>query len=440
MLRFLFILTLVAVGACYTLQSPFYALLFYLGNAYFRPEDWVWWGRDLITGLHLSLLSGIYVVSATLVSGQRLAWNSRVALLWLFLLQSFLSTLSSEHFGYCWGYWGEFLKVIVISYLIVIFATNFTKFRLIILVIVVALGLEQAKQGWFYLLTSLGGSNDNPVAFLGDRNGVAQGMLMLVPCVGLLAQTTQNKWTKKFYYIMFIGCLYRALSTYSRGGFLACIAMGGAWWLRSRQKVRTLLGMFLVLVLVLPALPDAFWNRMHTIQTYEEEQDDSALGRLHFWTVAVDMVNANPLFGVGFNGYNPSYNEYDFSDGRYGRNRSVHSTFFGVLAELGYPGAIIFALVLVSAFRSCSLVRKRAAQDPMLSGSGKSALALETSLVAFVVSGIFLPSQYSEMFWHMIGLTVALNRLAMQRPVETFSRAPEEEPMLTVASKTPAAA
>jgi putative inorganic carbon (hco3(-)) transporter len=419
MLRSIFVLVLVVIGAYYALQAPFYALLFYIGNAYFRPEDWVW--SNLVSSLKLSLISGAYVVLATVFFGRRFVWNGRIALLWLFLFQTFLSTLGAENFFHSWSYWVDFFKTVVITYIIVVLVDDFSKFRLLLLVMVLALGLEQAKQGWVYLVTSPGWYNDNPVPFLGDNNGVAVGMLMLVPIVGLLGQTTNKKWAKSFYWFLLIGCLYRALSTYSRGGFIAAIAMGTAWCLRSRHKMRALLGALVVITAVFTALPDAFWNRMNTIETYEEQQDASALGRLHFWEVAVQMANANPFCGVGYNGYNLSYNKYDFSGGAYGVDKSVHSSFFGVLAETGYLGAILFVVIIFSALRSCSRVRKLVLKEAALSDLGKSAVALQASLVAFLVGGSFVIFQYNEMLWHMIGLTIVLERLAKQRQANILS-------------------
>jgi putative inorganic carbon (hco3(-)) transporter len=432
MLRSIFVLFFVTIGAYYALQAPFYALLFYIGNAYFRPEDWVWW--NFVSSLNLSLISGAYLVLITLFGTQRLIWNRRVALLWIFLLQTLLSTLGSEHFSYSWGYWTDFLKTIVITYLIVVLVDDFSKFRLLLLVMVLALGVEQARQGWVYLLTSPGWHNTNVVSFLGDNNGVAIGMLMLTPIVGLLGQTTNKKWAKAFYWLVLVGCLYRALSTYSRGGFVAAIAMGGAWCMRSRRKMRALLGAVVVITIVFTALPDTFWNRMGTIETYEERQDESALGRLHFWEVAAQMANANPLRGVGYNGYNLSYNKYDFSGGIYGINRSVHSSFFAVLAELGYLGTFLFVIVIFSALRSCSRVRTMALRETAFSDLGKSAIALQTGLVAFLVGGSFVIFQYSEMLWHVIGLTIVVERLAKQRQAEIVSG----ERLATSVSSVPA--
>jgi len=175
-----------------------------------------------------------------------------------------------------------------------------------------------------------------------------------------------------------------------------------------------LLAVLLVLSLILPALPSKFWDRMRTIQTYEEEQEESALSRVHFWTVAVDMAMINPIFGIGFNGYNKTYDGYDFSNGKYGHGRSVHSSFFGVLAELGYMGICLYLAILLGAFGACFQVRRLSRQHLMEAELAKGAAALEASLVAFVVGGSFVPWQYNEMLWHIIGLSIVLQRIATQ--------------------------
>ena len=438
MFRTIFVLILVAIGGYYAVQAPFYALLFYIGNAYFRPEDWVW--TNFVSSLKLSLLSGMLVVTTTFLAGQRFVWNSRIALVWLLLLHTFLSTLGAEHFSYSWGYWTDFLKTIIITYMIVVLVDDFSKFRLLLLVMVFALGLEQARQGWIYLITSPSWHNENLVALLGDNNGVAVGMLMLVPIIGFLKQTSDGKWSKHLYWFLLIGCLYRALSTYSRGGFLAAIAMGVIWWLRTQYKFRGLLAIAVLIAVVSVAAPDAYWTRVHTIQTYGEEQDESVLARFHFWKVALEMANRNPLEGVGYQGYNVSYNQYDFSYGAHGVERSVHSSFLGVLAELGYVGALMFVMVIVSALRSCSRVRKLAVKEAAFSTLGKGAIALQTSLVAFLVGGSFVSFQYNEMLWHIIGLTIALERLASRRQAEIMSGNLSESAMNCASDKGWAAA
>src|SRR5215510_742064 len=70
MLRAIFVILAILIGIRYSLKGPFYALLFYLWIAYFRPEYWLWW--DFFSQLNLSLIVGIAVLGGTLLSGKGL--------------------------------------------------------------------------------------------------------------------------------------------------------------------------------------------------------------------------------------------------------------------------------------------------------------------------------------------------------------------------------
>ena len=195
---------------------------------------------------------------------------------------------------------------------------------------------------------------------------------------------------------------------------------------RSKHRVRATVAIAIVCAVILPVLPQAFWDRMSTVALSEDklqEDDDSSRGRLHFWRVAVQMANANPIFGVGHNAFNPSYDTYDFLDGRYGVGRAVHSTWFGIVAELGYIGLLLFVLNLVFAFIALTRVRRAAARGEVPEDFGIYARALETSLVVFCVGGTFLSYQYVEMLWHFVGLSTALALMAAE-----FVHAPVEQP------------
>jgi putative inorganic carbon (hco3(-)) transporter len=427
MLRTIFVFTMIAIGTFYAVQSSFYALLFYIWNAYFRPEDWVW--IDFIRNLNLSFTIGCFVVISTLFSGRRFVLNGRVLLIFVFLIHAFFSTIFSEHFSYSWPYWLEFLKLSVISYLMIVLIDDFKKFRIVLFVIALSLGFEGVKQGWFHLLTSPGWPNTNSISFLGDNNGVAIGMLMLVPIIVVLEQTSSRRWGRLFYWIFLVGVLYRALSTYSRGGFLACLALGCIYWLNSRFKFRSLLALIVVAAIILPTLPDTFWHRMTTIQTYEEDEDASALGRLHFWQVALDMAKAHPFLGVGFNAYNQAYDAYDFSGGRFGTMRSTHNSFLAVLSELGYVGLFLYILIILSAFRSCHRTRRAVENRSDLTYLSQSANALRMSLVVFIVGGSFLPFQYQELLWHYLSLTAVIEAIAIS---ETSEPAHQLHPQLAL--------
>jgi probable O-glycosylation ligase (exosortase A-associated) len=430
-LRLFIVLATVMVGTFASLGSAFYALLFYLWNAYFRPEQWVW--NDLVQQLNLSLVISGMLLVRTMFSPERFTLNTRLAVVGLLFLQAFISTMASDSFDWSMHYWIDFAKVLVVTYLIVVLVTDVSRLRLALMVIALSLGFEGAKQGLIGLLLHPGTRNLNEHPVLGDNNGVAQGMMMLVPIFALLAQTTARRWEQYLHRFLLVGALARGITTYSRGGMLAATAIGLMTISRSKHRVRMLIVSVVVAAATLSLMPQSFWDRMDTLTNAPEEQDDSAKGRLHFWNVALQMVADRPLTGVGLNSFSKAYDKYDFSDGFYGRQRAVHSTWFGILAELGIPGTSLFVLTIVLAFAGCRRVRKAPPGNPDVDALRPYAIALEMSLVAYLIGGTFLNGQYSELFWHMIGFSIALHVLSRE-PVHACVSLTPPQPSLALAS------
>jgi probable O-glycosylation ligase (exosortase A-associated) len=234
-------------------------------------------------------------------------------------------------------------------------------------------------------------------------------MMMLLPILGALIHTARWRWEPWAYRVLAVGVFFRGMTTYSRGGFLAAGVLGVIAFLRSEKKLRAAVAVLVLGLLVWGVMPQAFWDRMGTITTTEtsEGRDESAAGRLHFWGVAVDMARAKPLTGVGLNGFPQSQETYD-PNSAFGTGRAAHSIWFGVLADLGYPGLILFVanilMAIWSAWRVVRLTRaKPEYRDVRIFGN-----ALLSSLVVYVVAGTFLSHHYNEMAWHLIGLSTAL--------------------------------
>jgi len=414
MLRMIFVILIIIAGILFSAQSAFFGLLFYLWNAYFRPEMWVYY--PFIASLRLSLIIGAYVVLRTVFSMPKLRLNWQTSLIFLFFIQALIGCFTSEVPGRSWSQFDGFWKVLLISYLIVVLTDNRHKFRFLLLVIVLSLGFETAKQGWANLFRAPGQPNANPNAFLGDNNGVALGMMMLLPLIGALARTSGRIWERNMHRFVAVGVLLRGISTYSRGGFLGAGSLLVVGILRSERRVR-----FGIVAAVLAAgiwalMPAEFWARMDTITVEEGQQrDESSEGRLHFWGVAIDMANAKPLTGVGFSAFNQTFATYNKDTAYEGQERAAHSIWFGVLGDLGYPGLVLFALNIGAAFWSCWRVHRLTRKRQDLHDLWIYANALISTLVVYAVTGSFLSHQYNEMAWHMFALTGALRLVTMDR-------------------------
>jgi O-antigen ligase len=172
-------------------------------------------------------------------------------------------------------------------------------------------------------------------------------------------------------------------------------------------------------------MPSEFWDRMSSIRHVSQSDEDrgrltkiesgdldSALSRMYFWGVAMNMANDHMFTGVGHNAFMKAYDRYDTSGGKYGRSRSVHSSWFGVIAELGYPGITLYVLIFLLAMLACRQARRLSADIPEAAELREYSIAIETSLIVIAVGGSFVIFQYNEMLWHLVGLSIALRRVA----------------------------
>jgi probable O-glycosylation ligase (exosortase A-associated) len=418
MLRTIFTLILTAYGIRHAIRGPFYALLFYLWIAYFRPESFVW-EEGIVAALPLSFTAAVWVLALSVLSGKAFRIDLRLGLLIVFVLHALASSLASPDVVWSMANWNIFMRSAVITYLMAVLVTDVKKLRLAVLVMVVSLGFEATKQGWDHVIVAGGGKNYNAIPFLGDENGVAVGMFMLVPLAAALMSTEARRWARGSLLFITLGVMFRGISTYSRGGFLTMLAIGGMYVLRTRRKMMALGAVAALGVGFLLVMDESFWDRMETIRPVDEAtmvhsvtgEDASSLGRLHFWTVALEMANDRPVLGVGFNAFIRVYNDYDPEAGRFGINKAVHSSWFGVLAELGYVGLFLFVLQLGLALIACHRVRRHARYNDEAKAMLPFAVAVETALIAAMVGGTFVNFHYIEMLWHMIALSIAMNRM-----------------------------
>lgn len=407
MLRMIFVSIILAAGAVFATQGPFHGLLFYIWNAYFRPEYWV--HSEILFAFHISLILAIYIIVRTLIRMPDPRLNVGTMLLLLFFLQAFVSTYTSEAQVRSWLFFDQFWRIIVISYLIVVLVDDRHKFRLVLVVMSLSLGFEAAKQGWVNLYRNPGGANTNPYTFLGDNNGVAMGMMMLLPLMGALIQTTSRKWEKNMFRFVAIGVLLRGISTYSRGGFLGGLTLIGVMLFRSENKLRAIVVSVILGAGIWNLMPQSFWDRMDTITIEDGEiREESSASRLYFWRVAQDMADRKPWTGVGLYAFSSSFASYD-NENRYpGQERQTHSAWYGVLAELGYPGFALMAANLLWSFFTCWRIHRISKKRPELRELRIYGNALIASLTVYGVCAIFLSSQYLEFTWHLYGMANAL--------------------------------
>lgn len=216
--------------------------------------------------------------------------------------------------------------------------------------------------------------------------------------------------------IGFVTVVSAVIATQSRGGLLGIVAVTGIFAYRRVKSKALLISIGVVALMALFAMAGV--SDRASGGAHEEGIDESAMGRIHAWNAAIRMALHNPLTGVGLDNFVLNYWIYsDFWDGR---NHAVHSTWFGVLAETGLLGLIVFVSMMVVILRCILQTLARLSPNGILPDDrnrqeayalGEAVLA---SLAGFGVSGTFLTMGFTWPIYILLALATALGRLSSQ--------------------------
>jgi putative inorganic carbon (hco3(-)) transporter len=164
-------------------------------------------------------------------------------------------------------------------------------------------------------------------------------------------------------------------------------------------------------LIVLPLMPDLWWARMHTIETYD--QDRSALGRLNAWGMAWNLARDKIPFGGGMDIYTPEVFLRYAPDPTY--SLAAHSIYFQVMGEQGFVGLFLFLLTGALTWRLAAGLIKRAVGSPEDQWAGELGAMVQVSLVGYAVGGAFLSLAWFDLPYDMMAAAVVASLILKPR-------------------------
>jgi O-antigen ligase len=204
----------------------------------------------------------------------------------------------------------------------------------------------------------------------------------------------------------------------SRGGFLALTAVGIFVVARYREiPLRwRLSATTLVLLVLLGAASDQYWQQMGTITSDSDYNRTGETGRLQIWERGIGYMLGHPVLGVGPSNFqtaegtiSPLAERQQFGIGV--RWSAAHNTFIQAGAELGFPGLFFFTAMLVTAFRAQRQSFRNASRSTDTGRGPELTRALTASLIGFLIGSLFLSLTYSEMLYTLLAMVVGLNKV-----------------------------
>jgi O-antigen ligase len=142
--------------------------------------------------------------------------------------------------------------------------------------------------------------------------------------------------------------------TKSRSGQLGAAAMLVTYLLVTRSlKPATMIALVLTGMIVLPALPASYWQRMSSIFYEEEDATGSRDERRELMEQAWLVFLENPVLGIGAGQFQ------NYTDpGRAARWRVAHNALLQVASELGIFGLIAFSFQIIRGFAASIWTRR----------------------------------------------------------------------------------
>ncbi len=197
--------------------------------------------------------------------------------------------------------------------------------------------------------------------------------------------------------------IWAIICTQSRGGLLGILAVFAITGLRVVKSKVLLISVGATAGLLLFAAMGI--NKRASGGAAEEGIDESAMGRIYAWGAAWKMATSRPLSGVGLDNFVANY--YFYSDHWDGHNHAVHSTWFNVLSETGFPGFFTFVWMIITIAISAvkSMLRLGEARAPPAVQA--MALALVAGIASFCISGTFLTQGFTWPIYILLALTAA---------------------------------
>lgn len=315
--------------------------------------------------------------------------------------------------------WVEVMKI----YFFVLVATTVLNtqqhVRWLLWVLAVSVGFYGIKGGFFTILTA--GAHrvwGPPDSFISDNNTIAVALVAVIPIMYYLAVTAEKNIVRYGLWGAILLSTAAVLGTHSRGALLAISAMALFLLLKSRQKF--LIGVLLLVTvpIVMVAMPEHWFERMSTIQHYEE--DESAMGRINTWKMVINLANDRPLVGGGFEHYSKA--TFATYAPHMDSVHAAHSIYFQMLGEHGYVGLLLFLLLGANAWWTAKDLIRRGRRKKEYEWVVPLGQSLQVSLVGYAVGGAFVNIAYWEfLFYEIVALMVTRNLLVETEGMDTES-------------------
>lgn len=255
------------------------------------------------------------------------------------------------------------------------------------------------------------------IGLFNNPNDLAIQLVTMIPIVIGLALASKNIIRRLFFLAIGGLFLFGMLITFSRGAFLAFIAMSAVliWKLGRAQRLKYTIisviggGLFLLLA------PGNYGLRILSIFFPNLDPVGSAGARRDGLMVSILVTIRNP-WGIGI-GNSPGFSPHGLQ---------THNSYTQISSELGLLGLAAYVIFIVSALRKLGAIEHTQNAAGTRDWFYFMSIGLQGSLVAFMVASFFGSVAYLWYVYYLVAYAVAFRRIyviekGLQKEVEPES-------------------
>jgi probable O-glycosylation ligase (exosortase A-associated) len=397
------LVTLLVFGSLpFILRHAYIGVLVWSWLSYMNPHRLAW---GFAYSMPFAQIVAITLFAALIFSKDKkdMPLNGTVFVWVLFILWMFVSTWLAIFPDAAMVAYTKIFKTQIVIFLTMLLITNQKKMDQLIWVIVGSIGYFSVKGGLFTIMT--GGAfrvYGPPSSDISENNALAVAILMIIPLMVYLHRIAIDKWIRRGLAFAIVMSLASVMGSQSRGAFLSIIAVAVFFWLKTKSKLVSGMAILFITVLGFAFMPESWHERMDTIQNYEE--DESAMQRINSWAYSINIAS-DRIMGGGLSAWRSKTFAVYAPDPD--TVFAAHSIYFSILGDHGWPGLILYLIILGLTWRSLSSVIKQT-RSGVDSHKNHLARMLQVSLIAYMSGGAFLSLSYFDLPWHLFAIALLL--------------------------------
>jgi O-antigen ligase len=382
------------------------------------PLETHWIGSNVFFGFSVIKWVGAFTLIAAFIENGRnrrspmlvRSWQGRYFILLLFcvLIQFFLSqglVLTQPIQVY--------MSFALFFIVILSFVNTAERMRLVVWAIVICMLIASQDSIRQYFVATRQHAHWRVSGTFKGINYFAQSLIVAIPFAYYLLKTVKQEFLK----IMLYGtlCMYivSLMLTSSRGGIVGLGAMFLTVLIIAKKKSKALVVVIFLVVIGYQMAPDQLVRRFEQTKIVTDEKvQGAAASATHRWNLikaGIRMVEDHPITGVGMGRFKALSSYYA---PELGKKFIAHNTYLSIAAEMGLPALFFFLGIIFYTYRSLWRLRRILKNDP------KYALlpsAMIVSLSGFVVAALFLTADHIKLFWLLVFLTIAFERIVKEQ-------------------------